>query len=618
LAIFGHAAFAQSPLFTLGGTFPGGTSAPDYSQVSTTIVVADFNGDGKADIITANGTTLLLLLGDGTGNFSPAPGGPIAPGGYVAAIALGDVNGDGNPDLIASSTSGTTVLLGNGAGGFVNGSGIVPSNFHAGGNLITLADFNGDGKLDLITYSNGSSSLFPGDGKGAFGPFQPSPLSNDPAIASVVAADFNGDGKTDVAYLPIPNTNGGPGEVFSGDGTGRFLRVFDFRPLYPMGVPSAAADFNGDGKTDILTIGSFGNNFQSQVWSWTGNTSNTLTAFSSTLSSIQDLPIYVITGDFNGDGKIDWAGVNPGLETVSVYLGDGTGAFTAAPGSPYFVGGTPSALAAGDFNGDGRIDLAVQTGSAVVILLNGISNGVAVPSINPGGVVPVFSAVTTIQPGEWASIYGTNLGLMATWTGNFPETLGGTSVTIDGKAAYLWYVSPMQVNFQVPDDSKTGSVLVVVSTPSGTATSTVSLEQFAPSFSLFDSKHVAGIIVRSDGSGANGGGSYDFLGPTGNSLGFATVAAKAGDTVELFAVGLGPTTPAIPAGQVPSSAAPTVYPVGILIGNVSVTPTFAGLTEAGLYQINLTIPAGLGTGDVPLIASVQGVRTPSTVVMSLQ
>ncbi len=120
LAIFAHPAFAQPALFTLGGTFPVGPSAPDYSQVSTTIVVADFNGDGKADIITANANsdgTLTLLLGDGTGNFSPAPGSPISVGGYVSTIALGDVNGDGNPDLVASSTSGTTVLLGNGAGG---------------------------------------------------------------------------------------------------------------------------------------------------------------------------------------------------------------------------------------------------------------------------------------------------------------------------------------------------------------------------------------------------------------------------------------------------------------------------------------------------------------------
>ncbi len=241
------------------------------------------------------------------------------------------------------------------------------------------------------------------------------------------------------------------------------------------------------------------------------------------------------------------------------------------------------------------------------------------PAISPGGVVPVDSPVNTIQAGEWVSIYGTNLAsATAAWSGDFPTSLGGTSVTIDGKAAYLSYVSPTQINLQAPDDTTTGSVSVVVTSANGTSTSTVTLAQFAPSFLLLDSKHVTGIILRSDGSGAYGGGTYDMIGPTGSSLGYATVAAKAGDTVELFAVGLGPTSPAVPAGQAFSGAAPTTNAVNLLINNVGVTPAFAGLSEAGLYQINLTVPAGLGTGDVSLVATVGGVQTPPNVLISLQ
>jgi uncharacterized protein (TIGR03437 family) len=107
----------------------------------------------------------------------------------------------------------------------------------------------------------------------------------------------------------------------------------------------------------------------------------------------------------------------------------------------------------------------------------------------------------------------------------------------------------------------------------------VTLAQFAPSFLLLDSKHVAGIILRSNDSGAYGGGTYDIIGPTGASLGYAAVAAKAGDAIELFAVGLGPTNPEVLAGQVSSSAAPTTNPVNLLINSMSVTPTFAGLSE---------------------------------------
>ena len=213
------------------------------------------------------------------------------------------------------------------------------------------------------------------------------------------------------------------------------------------------------------------------------------------------------------------------------------------------------------------------------------------------------------------SIYGANLASgTATWTGNFPTSLGGASVTIDGKAAYLWYVSPTQINLQVPDDATTGSVPVVVTTANGMATTTVTLARFAPSFNLLDTKHIAGIIIRSDGSGAYGGGTYDIIGPTGSSLGFPTVAAKAGDTVELFGVGFGPTSPTVPAGAAYVGAAPTTNPVTLSIGNRSLSPFFAGETSAGLYQLNVTIPSGLGSGDVSLQASVGGVQTPVVMI----
>ena len=239
----------------------------------------------------------------------------------------------------------------------------------------------------------------------------------------------------------------------------------------------------------------------------------------------------------------------------------------------------------------------------------------ALPAIPSGGIVP-----GTVEAGEWVSIYGTNLAsATATWTGNFPLSLGGASVTIGGTSAYLSYVSPGQINLQVPNDSATGSVPVVVTTANGSGASTVTLAQFGPSFFLLDSKHVAqAIILRANGKGAYGGGTYDIIGPTGSSLGYPTVAAKAGDSIAIFGTGFGPTSPAVSPGVVFSGAAPTTSAVTIRIGNASVTPAFAGLSGAGLYQINLTVPSGLGTGDVALQATVGGIQTPSGVVISLQ
>lgn len=273
----------------------------------------------------------------------------------------------------------------------------------------------------------------------------------------------------------------------------------------------------------------------------------------------------------------------------------------------------------------------IESGSSTLeVVANGIpstpmavmvesAGGSSLPSIVPGGVVPVGGMSATIEPGEWVSIYGTNLAsTTATWTGVFITSLAGTSVTIDGTPAYLSYVSPRQINVQAPSDARTGAVGVVVMTASGVATSNVTLALFAPSFFLLDGKHVAGIILRSDGSGAYGGGAYDILGPTGSSLGYQTVAARAGDVIELFGTGFGPTNPAVPAGQTFSGAAPTANPVQLLINNASLTPSFAGLSGAGLYQINITVPSGLGTGDVPLVATVGGTQTPAGVVIPLQ
>jgi uncharacterized protein (TIGR03437 family) len=243
------------------------------------------------------------------------------------------------------------------------------------------------------------------------------------------------------------------------------------------------------------------------------------------------------------------------------------------------------------------------------------------------GIVPVDSTVSTVQPGEWISIYGANLGPAApvVWNGDFPTQLGGTSVTIDGSPAYIYYVSATQVNVQVPDDQNVNrTVQVVVNVGSQTVTSSVTLAAAAPSFALLgDSLHVAGIILRPDGSGAfgAGAGSFDIIGPTGTTLGYKTVAAKAGDSIVLFGFGFGPTNPPVTAGRLFSGAAPTTNVVTLMIGNKPVVTSFTGISEAGTYQFNLTVPAGLGTGDVSIAASVTGISTTtgeSNAVIALQ
>jgi uncharacterized protein (TIGR03437 family) len=238
------------------------------------------------------------------------------------------------------------------------------------------------------------------------------------------------------------------------------------------------------------------------------------------------------------------------------------------------------------------------------------------PVVLPSGVVPVFSAATTLQPGSWGSIFGTNLaGAITSWNGDFPESLGGTSVTVDSKPAYLWFVSPTQINFQVPDDSATGSVNVVVTTASGSATSTITLGAYGPSFSLYNTKYVAA-IAATPGQAGNSGSGYDYIGPTGG-LAFASRPARSGETIQLYGVGFGPTNPPVPAGALFSGAAPVVTLPQVTIGGVTATVTFAGVIEAGLYQLNVIVPSA-GSGDRLLQATVGGMTTPANVYITLQ
>lgn len=246
--------------------------------------------------------------------------------------------------------------------------------------------------------------------------------------------------------------------------------------------------------------------------------------------------------------------------------------------------------------------------------------GTTAPLITSGGITPVYSAANVIQPGSWISIYGVNLAKdTVLWNDDFPKTLGGVSVTINGKAAYLWFVSPTQINLQAPDDAALGTVNVTVTNSLGVATSTVALAAASPSFSLLgDGKHVAGVIVTPNGSGAYGAGGYDLVGPAG-AFPFATRPVTAGEVLVLYGVGFGPVIPAVAAGQPVTKASATANPVTITIGGVAANVLFAGITQAGLYQFNLVVPDTGRYGDVAIQAVLAGgAKTLAGPVLTLQ
>jgi uncharacterized protein (TIGR03437 family) len=224
------------------------------------------------------------------------------------------------------------------------------------------------------------------------------------------------------------------------------------------------------------------------------------------------------------------------------------------------------------------------------------------------------------QPGivanSWVTIKGTNLSSTTNdWSsaivnGALPTSLDGVSVTMGGKSAYMYYVSPGQLNVLAPDIGA-GPATVTVTTPGGTGTSFASnASSYGPAFFLWPASQV--VATRQD---------YSYAVKAGTFAGAATVAAKPGEVLILWATGFGPTQPAAPSGQsVPAgggystASAPTVT-----IGGTAATVYGAALApgSAGLYQIAIQVPTSLADGDWPIQASIGGVTSPTGVVLSI-
>lgn len=218
-----------------------------------------------------------------------------------------------------------------------------------------------------------------------------------------------------------------------------------------------------------------------------------------------------------------------------------------------------------------------------------------------------------IVDGSWISITGSNLSTTTRlWRpddivdGKLPTSLDGVSVTVDGLPAAVEYVSPTQLNVQAPMTGKTGPVNVVVSNSLGvSAPASTTVSRNLPGLFVFppaNGKYAAAVIARSDGG-------MDYAGPDrlfGSEL--TTRPVIPGETLELYATGLGPTDPSVPAGQVFAGAAPLIDPVTVTIGGQPAAVGFCGLAGVGLYQLNVTVPA-LPRGDQEIVVTVDGVSS---------
>jgi uncharacterized protein (TIGR03437 family) len=237
---------------------------------------------------------------------------------------------------------------------------------------------------------------------------------------------------------------------------------------------------------------------------------------------------------------------------------------------------------------------------------------------------PVISEVAnaegespTIAPNTWVEIKGVNLapaGDTRIWqasdfVGNrMPAQLDGVSATVNGKAAYVYYISPGQVNILTPPDAMSGPVQVQV-TANGTVSAqfTAQAQAESPSFFVFN----GGPYVAA--THANG----SYLGPATLYPG-STTPAKPGETVVLYGNGFGPTSAAVVSGSETQSGTLSPLPV-IQIGGLNATVVFAGLNVApGEFQFNVVVPASLADGDQPITATYNDLTTQMGTLITVQ
>ena len=483
---------------------PDGTFLPqvvyNVGSLSNSLIMGDFNGDGKLDLAVAMTTssTVEILLGNGDGTFASPQSSAVA--GPARQMAAGDFNGDGRMDLAVSVETGSgftgavSILLGNGDGTFHLQNSIQFSNAPG---ILASVDLNNDGKMDLVIAGGASNALsvLLGNGNGTFKAEVDYPING--AVANFVVADFNHDGFLDVV-TPNTATAQSGALMFLGKGDGTFQTPVPVMADGNSMGAMLAEDFNGDGKLDIafgttvftsnvidVLIGNGDGTFQSQPLF--GGTAHSLLAMADfnldgtldlayavlggntkdyvgillgngdgTFSPRKDIatsaaPAGAITGDFNGDGKQDLAVVgitgqsSPG--TVSIFLGNGDGTFQ--PAVDYAVGDFPQNIIADDFNGDGHLDLAIANwgstigqGSISILLGNGdgtfqsdveypvgvVKYGLVAGDFNGDGKLDIAVASGTPTPSVTETAVATLLG---NGNGTFRSL---TQTSIDGSS----------------------------------------------------------------------------------------------------------------------------------------------------------------------------------------